>query len=196
MDVLRQFAASRSEALRREAVAALAATKSAAAVPALLEVWPSLNSPLRRVAVDRLASSAATAKQLVAAVGNGTISRDDLDGYVLEKLTTLLPDDPAVKQLEMDLGSSLKPVLRLNGGDGDYVDTDLTLRGPFTVECWVKLDPGISNQDSILAGPGALDANFHDSRFRVWVGGAIHDIVVASKPISTVRRALSSRKSG
>jgi putative heme-binding domain-containing protein len=82
------------------------------------------------------------------------------------------------------LGNSLKPVLRLSGGDGDYADTDLTLRGPFTVECWVKLDPGIGNQDSILAGPGALDANFHDNRFRVWIGGAINDVVIASRPIA------------
>jgi len=139
---------------------------------------------LRRVAVERLASSASSARQLVFAVSSGAIARDELDGYTLDKLTTLLPDDDAVKQLVAELGSSLKPVLRLNGGDGDYVETDVALRGPFTVECWVKLDSGINNQDSILAGPGALDANFHDSRFRVWVGGAINDIVIASKPVA------------
>src|SRR5205814_8753427 len=37
---------------------------------------------------------------------------------------------------------------------------------------------------AILAGPGALDANFYDSRFRVWVGGGLHDIVIASKPVA------------
>jgi putative heme-binding domain-containing protein len=78
----------------------------------------------------------------------------------------------------------LKPVLRLDGGDGDYVETDLALRGPFTAECWAKLDAGIGNQDSILAGPGALDANFYDNRFRIWVAGAVNDIVIASKPIA------------
>jgi putative heme-binding domain-containing protein len=82
------------------------------------------------------------------------------------------------------LGSSLKPVLRLNGDDGDYVATDLILDGPFTVECWVKLDPVINNQDSILGAPGELDANFHDSRFRVWVGGGVQDIVIATRPIA------------
>ena len=55
-----------------------------------------------------------------------------------------------MKGLVAELGSSLKPVLRLNGGDADYVENDITLLGPFTVECWVKLDPGIGNQDSIL----------------------------------------------
>ncbi|PYJ85169.1 MAG: hypothetical protein DME22_10130 [Verrucomicrobia bacterium] len=151
VDVFGRFAASGNDVLRREAVSALASAKSDAAVPALLEVWPSLTPALRKAAVDRLAGSA--------------------------------PGDAALKRLVAELGSSMKPVLRLNGGDGDYVDTDITLRGPFTVECWVKLDPGINNQDSILAGPGALDANFHDGRFRVWAG-AINDIVIATKPIA------------
>ena len=184
VDVFRQFAISADDAVRREAVTALAAAKSDAAVPALLDVWPSLTPSLRKTAVDRLAGSAFSAKQLMAAVGGGAIARDEIDGYLLDKLVTVLPDDAFVKKLVADLGSFLKPVLRLNGGDDDYVDTDITLRGPFTVECWVKLDPGIGNHDSILAAPSALDANFHDSRFRVWVAGAINDIVMASKPIA------------
>jgi putative heme-binding domain-containing protein len=184
VDLFKAFASSANPELQREAVAALAAAKSEAAVPALLEVWPSLNSALRRTAVDRLASSAAGAKQLVAAIDSGAISRDELDGYTFDKLRVALPDNAAVKQLLAELGNSLKPVLRLSGGDGDFVDADLTLRGPFTVECWVKLDPGIGNQDSILAAPGALDANFYDNRLRIWVGGTINDIVIASKPIA------------
>jgi len=184
MDLFKALAVSGNAELQREAVAALAAANSEAAVPALLEVWPLLNSALRRTAVDRLAGSATSAKQLVTAVGSGAISRDELDGYTLDKLSAAIPDDAAVKQLVAELGHSYQPVLRLSGGDGDYVDTDLALRGPFTVECWVKLDSGIGNQDSILAGSGALDANFYDNRFRVWVGGAINDIVIASKPIA------------
>ena len=184
VDLFKSLAGSGRLELQREAVAGLAAAKSDAAVPALLDVWPSLNSALRRTAVDRLASSAASAKQLVAAVASGAIAREELDGYTLDKLSAVLPDDSSVKQLVAALGSSLKPVLRLGGGDGDYVETDLTLRGPFTVECWVRLDPGIGNQDAILAGAGALDANFYDSRFRVWVGGGIQDIVIASRAMA------------
>ncbi|PYK58291.1 MAG: hypothetical protein DME21_15980, partial [Verrucomicrobia bacterium] len=184
VDVFRQFATSGNAAIQREAVSALASAKSDAAVPALLEVWPSLTPALRKAVVDRLAGTAASAKQLLVAVRGGAIARDELDGYTLDKLSIVLPDDAALKRLVAELGSSMKPVLRLDGGDGDYVDTDITLRGPFTVECWVKLDPGINNQDSILAGAGALDANFHDSRFRVWVGGAINDIVIATRPIA------------
>ena len=184
VDLFKALALSGGPELQREAIAALASANSEASVPALIEVWPSLNSALRRTALDHLASSAASAKQLVAAISTGAVSREDLDGYTLDKLSAVLPEDAAVKQLAAELGNALKPVLRLRGGDADYVDTDLTLRGPFTVECWVKLDPGIGNQDSILAGPGALDANFHDNRFRVWIGGAVNDIIIASKPIS------------
>lgn len=183
VDVLRQFAVSGNDAVCREAVTALAAAKSDAATPALLELWPSLTPALRKTAVDRLASSPASAKQLVAAVGSGAIARDELDGYTLDKLATVLPDDAAVKTLVAELGSSLRPVLRLNGGDGDWLDAELTLDGPFTVECWVKLDPNIGNQDSILGAPDQLDANFYDSRFRIWVAG-VHDIVTATKPLT------------
>lgn len=183
VDVLGRFAISGNDAVRREAVTALAAAKSAAAVPALLEVWPLLTPPLRKTSVDRLASSPASAKQLVSAVTNGAITRDELDGYALDKLATVLPDDPAVKQLVAELGSSFKPVLRLDGGDGDYVDTEITLDGPFTVETWVKLDPGINNADSILAAPGQFDANFHDARFRIWLNG-LNDVVIATKPVA------------
>src|SRR3989441_3782532 len=79
VDLFKTLAASANAELQREAVLALAAAKSEAAVPALLEVWPSLNSALCRVTVDRLASSAISAKQLVEAVGRGAISRDELD---------------------------------------------------------------------------------------------------------------------
>lgn len=183
VDVLRRFAVSGNDAVRREAVTALAAAKSDAATPALLELWPSLTPALRKTAVDRLASSPASAKQLVAAVGSGAIARDELDGYTLDKLATVLPDDATVKSLVAELGSSLRPVLRLNGDDGDWLDTELALDGPFTVECWVKLDPGIGNQDSILGAPGQFDANFYDSRFRVWIAG-VNDIVTATKPMT------------
>ena len=181
VDVFRQFASSGNETVRREAIAALAASKSETAVSALLEVWPSLTPILRKTVVDRLASSAGSAHQLVAAIGSGAIARDELEGYTLDKLATVLPDDATVKRLVAELGSSLQPVLRLAGGDGDYVNTELTLDGPFTVECWVKLAPGINNEDSILGSPTGLDANFYDSRFRIWVAGA-NDIVVATKP--------------
>ncbi|HTH47750.1 MAG TPA: family 16 glycoside hydrolase [Candidatus Limnocylindria bacterium] len=183
VDVFRQLVGSGNELVRREAIAGLAASKSDAAISALLEVWPSLTPTLRKTVVDRLASSAVSAKQLVAAIAAGSIARDELEGYTLDKLATVLPDDATVKKLVAELGSALKPLLRLAGGDGDYLDAELTLDGPFTLECWVKLAPGINNEDSLLGNPAGLDANFYDSRFRVWVAG-VNDIIVATKPVA------------
>jgi putative heme-binding domain-containing protein len=48
----------------------------------------------------------------------------------------------------------------------------------------VKLDPGIDNSDGILGSPGALDMNFHDGQFRVWVGGGVHDAIVAKRKMN------------
>jgi putative heme-binding domain-containing protein len=49
------------------------------------------------------------------------------------------------------------------------------------VETWVKLDPGIDNNDGLLGAPGVLDMNFYGSQFRVWVGGGVNDAIVARK---------------
>jgi len=51
-------------------------------------------------------------------------------------------------------------VLRLNGKADSYVDSNITLEGPFTVETWIRLDPGIGNEDGILGRPGGADFNF------------------------------------
>ena len=184
IDVLRQLAFSGNEGVQREAVLALAASKSDNAIPALLDAWPNLNSPLRKVAVDRLASSAGSASRLLEAVKKGSIAHDELDGYTLEKLATVLPGDVQVKTLQTELGSTLGSTLRLDGGDDDYIDMDLALDGPFTVETWVRLDPKIDNTDSLLGNLGTFDANFFDSRFRLYVGGGIHDAVVAKKAMT------------
>jgi putative heme-binding domain-containing protein len=184
VDVFRQFVTGPSEVLRREAITALASAKSDAAVPVLLEVWPFLSPALRKTAMDRLANSAGSARALVAAISSGAITRDELDAYTLEKLAVVLPADALVQQLGQELGPTFQPILRLNGGNDDWVDTDLTLEGPFTVECWARLDPDLSNADSLLAGAGAFDANFHDSRFRIFIANGPGDIVIAKKSMA------------
>jgi putative heme-binding domain-containing protein len=184
VDILLQFARSGDPAVRREAVTALAQSRRDEAVPALIQTWPNLTPALRKVALEGLTGSPARARQLLAAVQEGTIARDELDGYTLEKLATVLPEDPFLLQLRQELSTTLRPVLRLNGGDDDAVESSFTLEGPFTLESWVRLDPGIGNQDSLLGSPGQFDANFFGSVFRVWLGGGRHDVVVASKAIA------------
>ena len=79
---------------------------------------------------------------------------------------------------------AFRPVLTLDGSDDAWTETGLTLDGAFTVETWVRLAPGIGNEDGILGAPGQLDINFYDAKLRVWVGGAVHDAIIAKKPIT------------
>ena len=168
--------------LQREAIGALASAKNERAVPMLLEMWTVLPGGLRKLAVDRLVSSPASARALLQGVKSGQIAKEDLDDYTLEKLTVVVGRDPILTELRKALAKHVRPVLRLNGRNDDYVDAKLDLEGPFTVETWIKLDPGIDNNDGILAAPGQADFNFHDARFRVWDRDH-HDVIIAQQKI-------------
>ena len=99
-----------------------------------------------------------------------------------DKLRTLLPADPTVAALWKDLGGDAQRALRLDGANADFSATQLTLTGPFTVECWAKLDPTINNVDALLSAPGKVSINFHAAQLRVWLNGhSPADIVVAKK---------------
>lgn len=168
--------------VQREAVTALAASKSERAVPLLLEMWPVLPANLRQLARDRLTSSAAPARALLQAVKAGQIGAAELDEHALDKLRLLVGDDPTLAELQAALARHARPVLRLNGGNEDYVEANIDLIGPFTVETWIRLDPGIDNHDGLLAAPGQADFNFHDARFRVW-DREHHDVIIAEQRI-------------
>ena len=181
VDLFRRFARSGDDRVRQEAIAALSALKSAEATTALMELWPDLSPSLRRQALQRLSGNPVGAKALLAAIQSGAIGREELDGAVLDLLASVLPMDPGVVALQEQVGTSLRPILRLDGNEADFLDLPLDLAGPFTVETWIRLDPGINNQDSVLAGRD-FDLNFHDARFRAWIGAG-GDIVSASRPV-------------
>ncbi|MBL9212027.1 MAG: c-type cytochrome [Opitutaceae bacterium] len=174
-------------AVRDEALGALAASTDARAPGRLVALLPELTATQRGSALQRLAGTRAGAVALVAGWRDGAVSGGDLGVSTVDRLRTLLPDDPQVAGLWQRLGGDAARVLRLDGADGDFVATQLALRGPFTVECWVKLDAPVSNHDAILSARGQLDVNFHAGRLRAWVGGAAGgkggDLVVAKKAI-------------
>jgi len=172
------------EETRADALAALASSRSPKAGELVMQLWQHLKSDARRTTLDRLASSKAGAKTIVDAIRNRTIKEEEIDGPTVEKLQTVLGHDPELAKLLGELASLFRPVLTLNGSDDAWSETGLTLDGPFTVECWVRLDPGIGNADGILGSPGQLDLNFYQAKFRVWVGGGIHDAIVSKKPIT------------
>jgi hypothetical protein len=168
--------------LRAEALSALSSSRAGDAPQRVIALYPKLAPPQRRTALDKLTTTTAGANALVAAVIARTVPKADLDAAMLDRLLAVLGDkDPALNSLVESLGALFRPVLALDGTDGAYVETGLTLDGPFTVECWVKLDEGISNQDGILGADGQLDINFAGEQFRVWAGKEAWDTAIAKK---------------
>jgi putative heme-binding domain-containing protein len=166
--------------VRHEAVLTLASSKSVRSAPLVIELWPTLNALQRRLALERITSSKDSATALIVAIKAGAFPKSDLDATTLDKLNAVLPNNPDLKKLNEELTALYQPVLRLDGNNDSYLDTDITLDGPFTVETWIKLAPGIDNNDSILGAANILDLNFWDAHFRVW-GGPAGDVLIAKK---------------
>ena len=169
-------------AVRDEALAALAASRDPKAPALLVALLPSLTIAQRGAALDRLAGSTAGANAILAGLRAKAVSKTDLGVNTADKLRTLLPADPTVAALWKDLGGDTQRALRLDGANADYSATQLTLNGPFTIECWAKLDPTINNLDALLSAPGKVSINFHAAQLRVWLKEHTPaDIVVAKK---------------
>lgn len=162
------------EDLKREAAAALCVAPAE-----LFALWSKMPAGPRAAALDRLTATPAGARALLDALETGDVAADELTSRLLERMKTHLAGDEAFAEFWAGMSKRMKQVVRLTGHDAAQVDTNIDLRGPFTVEAWVKLDPGLTNQDGILAGPGAADFNFHDARFRVYIVPITADVVIA-----------------
>ncbi|HSI62250.1 MAG TPA: LamG-like jellyroll fold domain-containing protein, partial [Candidatus Saccharimonadia bacterium] len=167
--------------LRAAAIAALASSKPDIASTQFGSLWPKLNPLERNTLASKLASSKASAKVLLDAVTAGTLKDADLDASLLERLHSVYPEDPTMKALWERVAKKFVRVLKLNGNKDGYVDSNLTLQGPFTVESWVRLDDGIDNGDGLIGNGKTLGPNFFGKKFRVYVGGDLHDVAVATK---------------
>ncbi len=168
-------------AVQDAAVAALAASRDAKGPEQLASLYPMLPATAKKSALAGLSGTRAGASALVKSVRGGAIAKDEIDGVTFDKLQAVLGDDADLAALMQEMASLFRPVLRLNGEDNAWTETGLTLDGPFTVETWVKLDAGIDNNDGLLGAPNAVDMNFFGGQFRVWVGGGVHDAIVAKK---------------
>ncbi len=183
VDVLEKLILSDADPqIRGEAVLALVSGKSEVAAKALFTLWPKLRDSERRAAVGELSSAPAGARAVVKAARAGTLPVAALDGLVLERLQAVLGDDSELGALMESTAGMFRPVLLFDGSDTAYSDLEISLDGPFTVETWVRLNPGIDNNDGILGSPGSLDMNFYGAKFRVWVGGGVNDAIVARRP--------------
>jgi putative membrane-bound dehydrogenase-like protein len=184
-DLFASLAQSDPDALTRDAaLEALAASRAPDAGTKLLALYPSLQPPQRRNALNALSSSKAGAKTIVTALLDKKLPQTDLDGPTVERLATVLGDDPAVEKLQQQLGGIFREVLLLDGQDTAWVDSKITLDGPFTVEAWVRLAPGIGNEDCLLGTAKGVQMNFFGGKFRVYAGPELHDVCVATKPMT------------
>ncbi len=169
---------------RDAALEALAASRTPDAAPKLLALYPSLQPAQRRSALNTLSSSKVGAQAIVTALLDQRLPQSDLDGPTVERLATVLGHDPALEKLQEQLGGVFREVLLLDGQDSAWVDSKITLEGPFTIEAWVRLAPGIGNEDSLLGCSNGIQLNFFGSKFRVYAGSEMKDVCVASKPMT------------
>jgi len=170
--------------VRIAALEALAESTDPEVLRATVKLLPGLDYRDRPAVLGRMASRREGSLALLEAVAAGDLEPDLIPVAALDQMRLLLPGRADLEQLWRSVEGRAQHLLRLDGGPHDFVQDPVTLRGPFTVEAWVRLDPGITHADGILGRPGVLDLNFHDARFRVWVAQKKLDIVVARGQIT------------
>jgi putative membrane-bound dehydrogenase-like protein len=173
-----------------DALLALAASKSDAGRASALGRLPDAPPLLARAALREVCASKPGAEAVVAAALARDLDASLFDERTLDSLRAALAPDgrhEALEQLTALLGRGGKLVLVLGGGADDYVDTNLALTPPFTLEAWVQLEPGIDNRDGLLALPGRFDFNFAAARPRLWLGPEHGDVLVARRALETGR---------
>ena len=185
VDLFAKLAEKGGVAEQQAAVAALAASHDMKGPELLASLYPALPAAAKKSALAGLSGTKGGATALVKSVRGGVIPKAEIDGVTFDRLQTLLGPNADLVALMQEMASLFRPMLRLNGQDNAWTDGGFHLEGPFTVETWVKLDEGISNDDGILGVPDALSMNFYGGQFRVWVGGQIHDAIVAKKKMVT-----------
>lgn len=169
------------ENVRREALVGFANMEDARVVPEIADRWHQLSGAHRSLAITGITASRQKAESFARALLSGGFS--GYDETAVEKLISVLgAENPSVQELLKSTEGLLHPVLRLTEQDAGRIVTELAFKGPFTLEAWIKLDPGIDQRDSILGKKNGTDFNFAGGRLRVW-GVDAGDIIIASRPM-------------
>lgn len=171
------------EGVRRAALIGFAhADDVGEVIPELAQRWPGMSGAMRSLVVDGLTSSSVGPAAFAKAIANGKFK--GFDGTAVEKLISALGTDQAdVQEILRTNAGLLRSVLRFSGGEG-RMTTNISLKGPFTVEAWVKLPTPIDNEDSLLGRLDGPDFNFWQARFRLYGGPQAGDLIVASRPVA------------
>ncbi len=167
------------------ALRALVVSRSPQASVLAMKLYPTLAVNDRKLVLDGISGTKAGAKAIAAGLADKSVALADIETPVAEKLAIALGDSPELAIVSVQLGGVFRSVLALDGSNDAVANANISLKGPFTIETWVRLDGKIDNNDSILGAPGVLDLNFAGGIFRAYFGGTIRDAVVSAKPISS-----------
>jgi putative membrane-bound dehydrogenase-like protein len=169
-------------AVAREALFGFASAGGAPAVSEIENRWETLPGALRQIAVDGMVSTAPTAEAFARRIAAGGFAQ--IDPSVVEKLAAALgAGHPAFKEVLASVKGLTSPSIKLPGQPGAVVALGIDLTGAFTLECWIKLDEGINNRDSLAgARNNSLDMNFWDATLRIHANG--QDVAIADRKVA------------
>lgn len=168
------------DTVRREALIGFSgSTDSSTVIPEMAKRWPDMPGALRSLAVTGMTSNKPSAEAFAKAMADGGFA--GFDGTAVEKIIASLgTEHPSLAAMLKSNEGLLQPVLRLGENGPGRITTNISLKGAFTIEAWIKLDKGIDNHDALLGRQGGPDFNFYGGRLHAWSGSA--DILVADRP--------------
>ena len=175
------FLASTDPETRREAVIGYSSAAGAAGVAKIAELWASLPGVLRELATNGMLRTKEGTEVFVLAMAGGKFTDAGLTATD-RAISQLGIDSPAVRKLLEASKSLLMPVIVLDGNPAGNIPPHIDLKGPFTVESWVKFDAPLDNTDSLLGKEGFVDFNFYAATPRLHVSSS--DLIAASRPIA------------
>src|SRR5436305_4779744 len=99
----------------------LPSSREPAAQTKLLALWPRLPESQRRPLVEQLSGNKAGAVKLLAAVGTGNVTVEELPVSALEKMHTILSGNSDMDELWKKMAARMRRVLRFHGTKADYI---------------------------------------------------------------------------
>ncbi|MDG2123612.1 MAG: DUF1080 domain-containing protein [Verrucomicrobiales bacterium] len=171
-------------ALRTAALAAAGSSGDKSVAETVITTATKLPAATREDLFGRLAGSANGTNLILTGIATKKFDTDELTPAILDRMRTLRPEDTRMKSLWAELADRFPRALTLSGKTNQFSATDITLNGAFTVETWIRLEPGISNADGILGRPGGADFNFYGDTFRVYGGPQHGDLAAASRKMT------------
>lgn len=164
---------------RQSAALALATIPGDEAFNLTDELMPYLETATQRAVVDAIVSRKSGAHKGIKLLASGDWPIESVSDAALRRFEDWLGESPELTALHRRAGQSQVDVMVFGGSGGDYVHTQAAIRGPFTLEAWVKLEAPITNADGLLCSPGKFDFNFAGGRARLWCGQGYGDVIIA-----------------